>query len=64
MSILPSLCLCVHILHLSTSCVAGFIVKVINVEPDLILNIQELGGSDPIRQYWEKYYGGQHVIVS
>ena len=50
--------------HLPISRGVGFIVKVINVEPDLVLNVQELGGSDPIRQYWEKYYGGQHVIVS
>lgn len=39
-------------------------IKTVNVQQHLTLSIQELGGSEQIRMYWDKYYSGRHLIVS
>ena len=44
--------------------VSGFAIKTVNVKQHLLLNFQELGGSDQIRMYWDRYYTGKHLIVS
>ena len=41
----------------------GFAVKAVLTSRG-ILNIKELGGSDRIRPYWDKYYGGHEAVVS
>ena len=43
---------------------AGFLIKVVNVERQLSLHFQELGGSEQIRLYWDRYYSGRDLIVS
>lgn len=41
----------------------GFAIKTVNVKQHLLLNFQELGGSDQIRMYWDRYYTGKHLIM-
>ena len=41
----------------------GFSIKVVLTSRG-ILNIKELGGSDRIRPYWNKYYSGHEALVS
>ena len=52
---------CLHCLLFSV----GFAIKAINLDHhNMTLNVQELGGSKQIQQYWEKYYGDQYLLVS
>lgn len=41
----------------------GFAIKAVLMSRS-ILNIKELGGSDRIRPYWDKYYSGHEAVVS
>ena len=41
----------------------GFSIKAV-LTSRVILNVKELGGSDRIRPYWDKYYGGHEAVVS
>ena len=42
----------------------GFAFKTVNVQDHLTLNFQELGGSEQIRMYWDRYYACKHLVVS
>ncbi|CAI7996318.1 ADP-ribosylation factor-like protein 15 [Geodia barretti] len=41
----------------------GFAFKTVNVQDHLTLNFQELGGSEQIRMYWDRYYACKHLVV-
>ena len=41
----------------------GFAIKAVLTSRG-ILNVKELGGSDRIRPYWDKYYDGHEAVVS